>query len=138
MAFRMSIDLKNELSNRVTQLMAGTIGTGGTASLTIRVGTQPTDIGSDGTGGTLCVISDIGWGSSTAGTASFATAGGYLGTAVTSGTAGWARLECINDYGTCRIDGDIGTAAGNIFTINVNNFSSGGVFTLVAADIYTV
>lgn len=138
MAFRMSNDLKNELANRVVQLMAGTIGTGGTASLTIRSGVQPTDVSSSGTGGTLCVIENIGWGSAAAGTASFATAGGYAGTAVTSGTGGWARLECINASGTCRIDGDVGTAAGNVFTVNVNSFASGGVFTLTAADIYTV
>lgn len=138
MAFRMSIDLKNELVNRTVQLMAGTIGTGGTAKLWIRDGSQPTDIGSAGTGGTLCVIENIGWGSAAAGTASFATAGGYTGTAGSDGTAGWARLECINDYGTCRIDGDVGTSAANVFTINVNDISSAGIISLTQANIYVV
>lgn len=134
MAFRMSLDLKNALCLEVLTLMAGTSGTDGTASLTIMAGTQAASADDAGTGGTLCVITGIGWNTTTTGTSGLA--GIYTGTAGTSGTATWARMECINDSGTCRIDGDVGTAAGNVFTINVNSFSSGGLITLTAADIY--
>lgn len=135
MAFRMSTGLKNALCLEVLTLMAGTSGTAGTASLTIMAGTQAASADDAGTGGTLCVITGIGWNTATSGTSALAGMA-YTGTAGTSGTAVWARLECINDSGTCRIDGDVGTAAGNVFTINVNSFSSGGLITLTAADIY--
>lgn len=135
MAFRMSTGLKNALCLEVLTLMAGTSGTAGTASLTIMAGTQAASADDAGTGGTLCVITGIGWNAATSGTSPLAGTS-YTGTAGTSGTAVWARLECINDSGTCRIDGDVGTAAGNVFTINVNSFSSGGLITLTAADIY--
>lgn len=135
MAFRLSNDLKNALCLEVLTLMAGTSGTGGTASLTIMNGTQAASADDNGTGGTLCVINDIGWNVATSGTAGLA-GSAYTGTAGTSGTATWARMECVNESGTCRIDGDVGTAAGNVFTINVNSFSSGGLITLTSADIY--
>lgn len=135
MAFRMSTDLKNALCLEVMTLFAGTSGTAGTAQLTIMAGSQPGSADSSGTGGTLCVISGIGWNATTTGTAGLASSA-YVGTAGTSGTAGWARLETINSSGTCRIDGDVGTAAGNVFTINVNSFSSGGEISLTSADIY--
>lgn len=136
MAFRMSTDLKNALCKEVINLFAGTSGTAGTASLTIMNGTQALSANDAGTGATLCVITGIGWNETTSGTAGFAATGGYVGTAGTAGTATWARMETVNASGTCRIDGDVGTAAGNVFTINVNNFSSGGLITLTAADIY--
>lgn len=136
MALRMSLDIKNALCLDVLTYMAGTSGTGGTASLKIIAGSQPATADVDGTGGTLCVISNIGWGTTTSGTASFATAGGYSGTAGSTGTPGWARLETINSSGTCRIDGDVGTAGTNTFTINVNNITEDGVVTLTAANIY--
>lgn len=133
MAFAMNDALKNAVVLNVITLMAGTSGIAGTASLTIRAGSQPS-AESAGTGGTLCVISNIGWAAATSGTAALAGTA-YVGTAGSTGSAGWARLECINDSGTCRIDGDVGTAATNAFTINVNSITSGGEVTLTAATI---
>jgi hypothetical protein len=131
----MNNSLKDAVLLNVIALMAGTSGTGGTASLSIRAGNQPTSAESAGTGGTLCVIAGIGWGAATTGTASFATAGGYVGTAGSTGVPGWARLECINDSGTCRIDGDVGTSAAATFTINVASLTEDGEVTVTAADI---
>jgi len=65
MAFRTSLDLKNAICLSVLTLMAGTSGTAGTASLTIMAGAQPASADVDGTGGTLCVITGIGWGTTT-------------------------------------------------------------------------
>jgi hypothetical protein len=136
MAFRMSLDMRNALCLDALTYLAGTSGTGGTAQLTIRAGDQPGSAESAGTGGTLCVIAGIGWGTTTTGTSSFATTGGYSGTAGSTGTPGWARLETINASGTCRIDGDVGTSGTNVFTINVASIVEDGVVTLTAADIY--
>jgi hypothetical protein len=58
-----------------------------------------------------------------------------VGTAGSTGVAGWARLETINDSGTCRIDGDVGTSGTNAFTINVNSITEDGEVTLTAATI---
>jgi hypothetical protein len=137
MAFRLSTPLKNELVNEsMVKKMAGTNGTAGTASLRIYTGTQPTSA-DDATSGTiLCSILGIGWSSGTSGTAVFASSTGYYGTAVTSGVAGWARMETINATGTCRIDGDVGISQNNVFTINSASLVSGGVVTLLSADIY--
>jgi hypothetical protein len=134
MALKISTDLKNAACLNVINLLAGTSGTDGTASLKIIAGAQPTNADSSGTGGTLCVISGIGWNAATSGTA--ALWGTFSGTAGSNGTPGWARMECVNASGTCRIDGDVGTAGTNTFTINVASITSGGVVTLTAADIY--
>mgnify|MGYP001767867042 CR=1 FL=1 len=138
MAFRISLDMKNALCSDVVKYLAGTYGTAGTASLTIRAGSQPGSADSSGTGATLCVISGIGWGTDSVATTSGTALlyGTFSGTAGTSGTAEWARLECINASGTCRIDGDVGTSVTNVFTINVNSFSSGGEINLLSANIY--
>lgn len=133
MAFAMNNTLKNAVVLNVITLMAGTSGTGGTASLSIRAGDQPS-AESAGTGGTLCVIAGIGWDAATGGTANMSTSS-YVGTAGSTGVAGWARLETINDSGTCRIDGNVGTSATNAFTINVNSITEGGEVTLTAATI---
>lgn len=133
MAFAMSNVLKDAIIGNVIVYLAGTIGTGGTASLTIRAGDQPS-AESAGTGGTLCVISGIGWSAGTGGTANISTSS-YVGTAGSTGVAGWGRLECFNTAGTCRIDGNIGTSATNAFTINVNSIVEDGEVTLTAATI---
>lgn len=134
MAFAMNNALKNAAILNVITLMAGTSGTAGTASLSIRAGSQPS-AESAGTGGTLCVISNIGWNTATAGTSALAGTA-FIGTAGSTGVAGWARLECINSSGTCRIDGDVGTAGTNTFTINANSIVEDGEVTLTAANIY--
>ncbi len=145
MAFRMSTSLKDYLCTAgIVTNFAGTTGTGGTAVLYIYTNTQPAsadegDCGTlSGTFGTiLAVIEGIGWGTALTGTCAFATAGGYSSTSRTAGTAGWARLECINDNGTCRIDGNVGTGLGNVWTINQAIFATNGeTVTLTSADVY--
>lgn len=144
MAFRMSTSLKDYLCTAgIVTNFAGTTGTGGTAVLYIYTNTQPAsadegDCGTlSGTFGTiLAVIEGIGWGTALTGTCSFATAGGYSSTSRTAGTAGWARLECMNDNGTCRIDGNVGTGAGYVWTINSAVFTTNGqAVSIVAADV---
>ena len=133
MAFAMNNTLKNALLGNAVTYLAGTTGTAGTATLTIRAGDQPS-AESAGTGGTLCVITGIGWNSGTAGTSTLA--GTYVGTAGSTGDAGWARLECVNTAGTCRIDGNVGTSGTNTFTINTTTITEDGEVTLSAASIY--
>jgi hypothetical protein len=143
MALRISTDLKNFLCNTgvITQL-AGTTGTAGTACIYFYNGTQAgnADNGTAGTlsgtfGSCLCIISGVAWSAGTSGTAYLASSS-YAGTAVGTGTASWARAECVNANGTCRIDGDVGTSSANVFAINVSSLTAGGVVTLVSADIY--
>ena len=145
MAFRMSTSLKDYLCTAgIVKNFAGTIGTGGTGVLYIYTNTQPAsaDEGACGTlsgtwGTILAVIEGIGWGTALTGTCAFATAGGYASTSRTAGTAGWARLECVNDNGTCRIDGNVGTGLGNVWTINLGIFTTSGLdVTLLSADVY--
>ncbi len=143
MAFRISTDLKNYLVDKgVIEMLAGTTGTDGSANLKIYTNSQPTSA-DDGTAGTLdgtfgtllCEIKGISWSAGTGGTGSFTTSG-FKGTAVTNGTAGWARLEMVNDQGTCGVDGDCGTSAGNVFTINVSNIVVDQVVQILSSDIY--
>lgn len=144
MAFRMNDGLKNYLCDTgVVTIMAGTTGTGGTASLRLYTGSQPASATEGSTGtlsgtwGTLLVeITGIGWSAATSGTSTFATAGGYTGTAVTTGTVGWGRMETIGASGTYRIDGDVGTSGNEVYNINVIAMEVDDVITLDSANIY--
>jgi len=144
MAFRISTPLKNYLVDKgVVEMLAGTTGTAGTGCLRIYTGTQPgsADEGSAGTlsgtyGTLLCEIAGISWSAGTGGTGVFTSTSGFLGTAVTTGTAGWGRLEAVNAQGTCRVDGDVGTSGGNVFTINVSSIVAGQVVSILSSDIY--
>jgi hypothetical protein len=154
MALRLSTDLKNYIVNQgIIKQMCGTMGTGGTASLTIYSGTQPATGGgaTSGTSGTvLCQIINIGWGGttgdastigSTSGTIGFAAAaGGYTGTAVATGTAGWARLQTVGtgftgSAATFCIDGDVGTASTSTFVINSVSITNLGAVTILSCPI---
>ena len=104
-----SVPLLNKIVNGTIEKLAGTTGTAGTAALNIYTGTMPGSTGSAATGLLLCTISGIGWGPSTNGTANIAVISGYLGTAVTSGVAGWARIATVTADGTMGIDGECGT-----------------------------
>ena len=144
MALSFSTALKNYIVNKaLVEAMAGTCGTGGTASISIYSGTQPAN-GDAGTSGTLlCTITGIGWGTSTgatSGTAALASSTGYEGTASTSGTAGWARFETVKtDYAgnaaTFRIDGNVGTSSTCTFVINAVSITNGGIVSLLTAPI---
>jgi hypothetical protein len=150
MAQRLSKDLKNYIVNQaIVKIMAGTMGTGGTASMTIYTGTQPTDADTapSGTSGTvLCTITGIGWGGSngtrgaTCGTVSFGTSVGYAGTGIYDGTAGWARMVTVGtgftgSAATFRIDGDCGVAATCSFVIDNASIAVDSVVTVLTCPI---
>ncbi len=147
MALRLSTDLKNYVVNQgIAKQLAGTMGTGGTTVLNIYNGVQPTSA-DDGTNGTLlCTIINIGWGGSngtigsTQGLLAFGTSAGYTGTAATSGTAVWARMETIGtgftgSAATHRIDGDVGTSASATFVINSTVITALGAVTILSMPI---
>jgi len=154
MALRLNADIKSYIINQgIIKQMCGTMGTGGTASLTIYTGTQPT-VGGDATSGTsgtiLCQIINIGWGGttgaastvgSTSGTIGFAAAAaGYSGTAVATGTAGWARIQTVGtgftgSAATFCIDGEVGTASTSTFVINSVSITNLGAVTILSCPI---
>ena len=150
MALRISRDLKNYIINQgVIEQMAGTIGTGGSAVINIYTGTQPADADTEptGTSGTLlCEIINIGWGGSngtvgaTSGTVCASSAGGFAGTAVVTGTAGWARMRTygtnsFGSAGTYTIDGEVGTASTCTFVINSVSVTNAQSVTLVTTSL---
>jgi hypothetical protein len=87
MALKIGTDLKNYIVNQgVVVKMAGTWGTGGSASINIYTGAQPSTADGTASGTLLCTISNIGWSDSvgaTGGTAALANTAGYVGTAAT-------------------------------------------------------
>ena len=150
MALRFNKDAKNYIINQgIAKQLAGTMGTGGTASITIYTGDQPSDADTapSGTfGTTLCTITGIGWGGSngtrgaTSGTVSFGTSGGYTGTAVETGTAGWARFQRIGtgftgSAATFRMDGDVGTASTCTFVIDSVEITATGAVNILTCNL---
>ena len=149
MALRFSTDLKNWVVNDgIVKKMAGTMGTGGTASITIYTGTQPTnaDAAPAGDNSTaLAIITGIGWGGSngtrgaTCGTVAFGTSIGYTVNAIETGTAGWARMVTVGtgytgSAATFRIDGAVGVG-GQDFVIDAVAITSGGAVTILTCPI---
>lgn len=147
MALKLSTDLKNYIVNQgIVKQLAGTMGTGGTAVLKLYSGSQPTDA-DQGTNGTLlCTIINLAWGGtngtigSTQGLVAFGTAGGYTGTAATSGTLGWGRIETIGtgftgSAATHRIDGEVGTAATSTFVVNSTVVTALGAVSVISMPI---
>jgi len=150
MALKINTDMKNYIVNQgIVKQLAGTMGTGGTASITIYTGDQPSDADTapSGTFGTiLCSIINIGWGGSngtrgaTSGTISFGTSGGYTGTAVETGTAGWARFQRIGtgytgSAATFRMDGDVGTASTCTFVIDSVEITATGAVNILTCNL---
>lgn len=144
MALSLSKDLKNYIiSQGIVTAIAGTCGTGGTTTITIHNGSIPANADAATNGTLLCVIENVGWGTTfgaTSGTAALANTAGYTGTAATSGTAGWARITRIGtDYAgsaaTFSLDGEVGTSATSIFVINSVNIAAGGIVSLLTAPI---
>ena len=144
MALSLSKDLKNYIiSKGIVEAMAGTCGTGGTASITIYNGSKPADADTATNGTALCEIIGIGWAYSygeTSGTAALGTSVGYSGTASTSGTAGWARMTTVStgytgSAATFTIDGEVGTASTSVFVINSVSLTAGGIVSLLTAPI---
>lgn len=134
MAFRLGTTLKNAFINEIINTLAGTTGINGTAKAIIYSGAMPDNPETEptGTSGTaICSIINIGWAECTAGTSDLAAA--VTGTVGVSGTAGWVRFETINDNGTFRIDGDVGTGATNALVLEFMPCTSGVVLTLGTA-----
>lgn len=145
MALYLGTALKNYIVNKaVITAMAGTCGTGGTASINIYSGAQPVNADAGTSGSLLCTISGIGWATgtgTTSGTAALANTAGYSGTAIATGTAGWARMQTIGvgyngSAATHRIDGDVGTSGTATFIINSVVAGVGETMTLLTAPIY--
>lgn len=153
MALRLSKDLKSYIINQgIIKQMSGTMGTKGTCVINIYTGSQPAnaDTAPAGVNGTLlCQIINIGWGGvtgadstvgTTSGTAVLGSAGGYAGTAVATGTAGWARMQTFGtnftgSAGTYNIDGDVGTSGAYTFVINNVSITNLSTVTLLTAPI---
>lgn len=151
MALKTSTDMKNLIVNTIAKNLAGTLGTGGSAIIRFYNGAQPAsaDDGTSGTClGTIGGAAGIGlsWGGSngtigsTSGTVSFGTSVGYTGTAGTTGTAIWARLETFGtnihgSAGTFRIDGDVGTASTSTFIVNSPAFTADGAISILSMNL---
>ena len=147
MALKFSTDLKNYIVNKaIVEKLAGTCGTAGTAEINIYTGAQPATADTAASGTLLCTIIAMGWGTSsigaTGGTAILAaTSGlGYSGTAATTGTAGWARLQTVGlgysgSAATFRVDGDVGTSSTSTFVINTTVITALETVTLLTAPI---
>ena len=149
MALKYSTDLKNYIVNQgVVKQLAGTAGTGGTASLKIYTGSQPANADAAANGTLLCTISNICWGTvgtggtvgATSGTIGLNSTAGYSGTGATGGTAGWGRFETVGtgftgSAATHRIDGDVGTAGTCVFVINSVVIAAGGNVSLLTAPV---
>jgi hypothetical protein len=132
MAIRLSTTLKDALINAAITYLAGTAGSNGTASLEIRTGSQPADADTAPTGTLLCTIGSFGWDAATDGEAVLPREDLYTGTAVATGTAGWASITTVGAAGTYRIDGGAGTgtAGDNDFTLNSIIITSGDTIEL--------
>ena len=154
MALRLNADIKSYIINQgIIKQMCGTMGTGGSATLTIYTGTQPATGGgaTSGTSGTiLCQIINMGWGGTTGDASTIgctggtvglaAAAAGYEGTAVATGTAGWARMVTVGtgftgSAATFCIDGEVGTASTSTFVINSVSITNLGAVTISSCPI---
>ena len=143
MAFKASADLKTEIVNEVVRRMAGTLGTGGTCVLKIYPGTQPDNAETAYTLGPLCIIEGIGWGDGTSG----ATAGsidfvaGRTGTAISTGQAGWARMETFGTGGNgssavFRVDGECGLDSTCAFVFYTLDIEVGDTVTVYQSNLF--
>jgi len=135
MALSVSLPTKNAIINQIINDLAGTYGTAGTAELKMYTGSQPANADAAPSGTLLCTISPVSWAQCTGGTSAISET--VNGTAVTSGTTGWARFERIGAAGTYRLDGDTGTGAASVFVVNNDIFSTAGaVVSLLTAQLY--
>lgn len=139
MAFRLSADLKNLIiNNGIIGPMAGTWGTTGTASLNVYSGAQPATADAATAGTLLVTIPNVCWAESTAGSSALSVV--CNGTAATSGTAGWARLETVGigyngSAATFRMDGDVGTSATCTFVVNSTEIATTAVVSFLTSPI---
>jgi len=137
MAIRLSTTLKDALINAAITYLAGTAGSNGTASLEIRTGSQPADADTAPTGTLLCTVGSFGWDAATDGEATLAGGDPPTGTAIATGTAGWASIKTVGAAGTYRIDGGAGTgtAGDDDFTLNSIIITSGNTIEMYSAKL---
>ncbi len=123
MAIRFNTETRNMIVEGITGAMAY-------ATLRIYTGSQPATGGTAATGTLLVEITLQGFNAAATGVATLYTGSPIQGTAVASGTAGWARLT----DGVHNIDGTVGTT-GTDFVINTTSVVSGGTVTLTNCTI---
>ena len=123
MTIRLNTAMRNAIADSITSLM-------GYATLKVYTGTQPAT-GETAASGTLLVeITLQGFNAAASGQATLYTGSPVQGTAVASGTAGWARLT----DGSKNFDGSVGTSATD-FIINTTAITIGGTVTLTGCTI---
>jgi hypothetical protein len=123
----MTIRLSTTMRNAIADAIAGMMGY---ATLKIYTGTQPASGDTAATGTLLVDITLAGFNPSASGSATLNTSMPVQGTAVASGTTGWARLT----DGTNNFDGSVGTSATD-FIINTTAITTGGTVTLTGCTI---
>ena len=103
------------------------------AELKVYSGSQPATADTAASG-TLLVTIDITNGFNTAANGAATLVATETGTAVASGTAGWARLQ--DAAGTYRVDGTVGlSGSGADFIISATSISNGGTINLTNATL---
>lgn len=136
MAFKINALLKNAVVDTLITNIAGTTGTGGTATISLYTGSQPASADAATSGTLLATLVNVSWAASTNGTA--ALTGAFAGTVLVGGTAGWARFQAIGGDGTFVMDGDVGTGATTNFVIDNPDFSSAGVLVFLQSGSLSV
>jgi len=123
MTIRLDLSVRNAIVDAITTQL-------GTGDVKIYTGTQPASADDAASGTLLCTIPiSSGMTTASAGSSSLASAP-ESGTAVATGTAGYARLIS----GSYNIDGSVATSGGD-FTINTLSIVSGGSVSLTAFSI---
>ena len=121
-----------KLGTTMRNLIADAMGTElASATLSVYTGSQPADPQATATGTKLVDITLTSFDTAASGVAALNTASPNEGTAVATGTAGWARLISASSR---RIDGTVGTS-GTDFIINTASITNGGTVTLIEMDI---
>lgn len=123
----MTIRLNTAMRNTIADSIASIIGY---ATLKVYTGTQPATGDTAATGTLLVEITLQGFNAAASGQVTLSTASPVQGTAVASGTAGWARLT----DGMNNFDGSVGTS-GTDFIINTTAITLGGTVTLTGCTI---
>lgn len=123
----MTIRLNTAMRNTIADNIASIIGY---ATLKVYTGTQPATGDTAATGTLLVEITLQGFNAAASGQVTLSTASPVQGTAVASGTAGWARLT----DGMNNFDGSVGTS-GTDFIINTTAITLGGTVTLTGCTI---
>lgn len=124
MTLKLGTTMRNLMADAMGAELAG-------ATMSVYTGSQPADPQATATGTKLVDIAITSFDMAASGLAALNTASPNDGTAVATGTAGWARIITAASR---RIDGTVGTT-GTDFIINTASITSGGTVTLLEMDI---